>query len=135
MSMAHTSEKHVALRTRAIVSVVLVAIFLCACTKATLLPRDRYDNPGPATLFRIYTAEGDTVVASRYVTTDTTIVVTKLWDSKKGSPDLPEAPFEIPRENVLSIERVGVNSLTVVIVGPLLLAFFLWINSLDFNFD
>lgn len=104
---------------RKALAIILIGALFSACAKTTLVPPADYGMPGSAHLYRIRTTDGRMIQAADFVVTDSTIVVTELYAGDNAIPGAPTAPFEVPRDEVASIEKVTTNVVAVVLYATL----------------
>jgi hypothetical protein len=69
-----------------------------------------YGNPGDAVVYRIRTVDERVYSVTRYVVSDSSLVVEAFRESRETGPDdLPPVPFRIPLSQVKSVDRVTMD--------------------------
>lgn len=98
-----------------------------ACSQVTRVPPTQYGNPGEAAVYHVTTVDGIIYPATRFIVSDSTLVIEAFYKSQETSQDnVRSVPFEIPLSQVKSVDRVtldrGRASVWVFGVGVLMLA-------------
>ena len=115
-------------------AVLCVMLLVMGCAKTVRLAPSEYKDPGGSHLFVIRTVDGKKYRVAKYTCSDSTIVVSALRGDSPNVPpsDRRETPFEIPLDEVASIDKAtpdearwfltGVLIAAVVLVGAIFMA-------------